>query len=193
MSASAPIDNPSRPMCVARPRAASTMAALVCGPFAWPGPWWHGCGGRVERKNQIWRACVQIKRTFVLFCSIFDLRRKPPQKKEVTPKACCSAATCVTPAGERGRAQGRMSTEWPVYAAHPPGAAGKTPARSHPPRSRPTKKPHTGGCGAWKERQTGRCALSNASLSMQHQRQAGVEVLGRVAAKARARKTLQAP
>ena len=32
-SASAPIDRPSRPICVASPRAASTMAALVCWPF----------------------------------------------------------------------------------------------------------------------------------------------------------------
>ena len=32
-SASAPMLKPSRPICVARPKAASTMAALVCWPF----------------------------------------------------------------------------------------------------------------------------------------------------------------
>src|SRR3954471_5377757 len=37
-SASAPMERPSTPICVARPRAASTMAALVCCPFCMARP-----------------------------------------------------------------------------------------------------------------------------------------------------------
>ena len=70
MSASAPIDSPSSPMCVARPRAASTMTDLVCWPFcsARPVPlagrgirvtWRDGVGEGMRKNKTNVRAILQ--------------------------------------------------------------------------------------------------------------------------------------
>src|SRR3954468_15180855 len=88
-SASAPMDRPSTPICVARPSAASTIAALVCWPFCMARP---SRGARPFSGKSDTDMAPRIKRTVVLFCRKSG-RKSLPTRSFFCPGCCRAGST----------------------------------------------------------------------------------------------------